>query len=148
MDKKEYVILTKTSNKTSYTAEDVIELLRIKELCDIVSLDKPLRGKDDDATESGIGDFVEDPSPSPQQLLEQESNKKLLLDIIHNVLSPREAKVIILRYGLGDEEPMTLETIGNCFGVTRERIRQIEFKAIRKLKWYIKVELKMKSEDF
>lgn len=94
------------------------------------SLEKPI-GEDED---SYLGDFIEDTSqPSPYDL----TSKGLLIQDIEEVLetlSPREAEVLKMRFGLLGEKPATLEEVGKRFGVTRERIRQIEAKAIRRLK--------------
>lgn len=95
-----------------------------------VSLETPI-GEEDD---SKLGDFIEDKNiQSPIDY----TNKSLLRDELQSImgeLTPREQKVLILRYGLGDNHPRTLEEVGKEFNVTRERIRQIEAKAIRKLR--------------
>ena len=98
-----------------------------------ISLDRPI-GEDED---SSLGDFVEDTKVvSPSQY----ASFKLLQGEINEVLSeldPREEKIIRLRFGLEkDRAPMTLEEVGAIFGVTRERVRQIEKKAIGKLRHY------------
>ena len=95
-----------------------------------VSLDTPI-GEEDD---SHFGDFIEDadaviPLDAASFLLLQEQ----LSNVLHE-LSEREQKVIALRFGLGDGQPRTLEEVGKEFGVTRERIRQIEAKTLAKLR--------------
>jgi len=106
----------------------VSAILKISQ--DPISLETPI-GEED---ESHLGDFIEDkciisPLQSTTQTLLQEQVKKVL-----STLSPREQKVIILRFGIEDGYERTLEEVGNMFTVTRERIRQIEAKAIRKLR--------------
>jgi len=106
----------------------VVEIQKIAQ--DPVSLESPV-GEED---ESKISDFVEDESiKSPTDSTAQDILKAQLLQVIET-LTPREQKVIRLRYGLDDNHPRTLEEVGKEFNVTRERIRQIEAKALRKLR--------------
>ena len=95
-----------------------------------VSLESPI-GEEDD---SHLGDFVEDKdSVSPTDFTTQSLIKDALYSVMGD-LTDREERVLRLRYGLDDNRPRTLEEVGREFGVTRERIRQIEAKAIRKLR--------------
>ncbi len=105
----------------------VIETQRIAQ--DPLSLESPL-GEEDD---SKRGDFIEDETiKSPTELTMQNQLREQILSVL-NFLTPREQKVIRLRYGLDDAHPRTLEEVGKEFNVTRERIRQIEAKARKKL---------------
>jgi RNA polymerase primary sigma factor len=84
-------------------------------------------------------DTIEDTSTvSPATLLE-DINRYKLVSKWFLTLSDNEQKILSLRFGLGDREPQTLDTIGNCFGVTRERIRQIEAKSLEKLRKLLEV---------
>lgn len=108
--------------------ERVVEIQRISQ--DPVSLEMPV-GEEED---SHLGDFLEDEkSKAPQDFAEAGMLKEQLASVL-NTLTPREEMVIRLRYGLDDAHPRTLEDVGKEFGVTRERIRQIEAKALRKLR--------------
>ncbi|MBR0138604.1 MAG: RNA polymerase sigma factor RpoD [Erysipelotrichaceae bacterium] len=110
------------------TADKVKEIMRIS--LDPVSLETPI-GEEDD---SHLGDFIED---KEKESPEDYANKQLLKDeigLVLQTLTDRERLVLIRRFGLEDGRSRTLEEVGKEFGVTRERIRQIEAKALRKLK--------------
>jgi RNA polymerase primary sigma factor len=107
---------------------DVRDILRVAQLP--VSLEKPVGDED----ESELGDFVADdavlePFEEASEHLQKEGVRRAL-----DALPERERQVIELRYGLGGAEPLTLEEVGRTFGVTRERIRQIENNTLKKLK--------------
>ena len=116
------------SKKMNLPVERIREILKISQ--EPVSLETPI-GEEDD---SHLGDFIKDEhNMSPEdyatnELLKQETSEVLL------TLTEREEKVIKLRFGLEDGKSRTLEEVGQMFGVTRERIRQIEAKALRKLR--------------
>ena len=111
---------------------DKIEyVMRIKQ--DIASLDASV-GRDGDDEESVLGDFVEDAErDSPEDATANQMLKEQIAEIL-TTLSEREQKIIRLRFGIGGGRPHTLEEVGNEFSVTRERIRQIEAKALSKLR--------------
>jgi len=95
-----------------------------------ISLDRPIGESDD----SYFGDFIEDESAeSPLAAAGHEMLKERLEDVL-STLTFREREIIKLRYGIGDGYTYTLEEVGRIFRVTRERVRQIEAKAVRKLR--------------
>ena len=95
-----------------------------------LSLESPV-GDDD---ESELGMFIEDEfSPTPLQCAYQSMLKEKLQEVL-STLSPREALILQMRFGLNDGTSYTLEEVGQKFGLTRERIRQIEGKALRRLR--------------
>jgi len=116
------------AKEVGITVEKVEEIYRISQ--HTTSLATPV-GDDED---SFLGDFIEDTTqPSPYE----ETSKEMLRESIEAVLDSlddREAKVLSYRFGLLGETPKTLEEVGRIFNVTRERIRQIEAKALRKLR--------------
>ncbi len=110
------------------SVERVMEIQKIAQ--DPVSLETPI-GEEDD---SHLGDFIpDDESPAPHDSAAYTLLKEQLEDVM-GTLTPREAKVLKLRFGLEDGKARTLEEVGREFQVTRERIRQIEAKALRKLR--------------
>ena len=110
------------------SVEKVAEIQKIAQ--DPVSLETPI-GEEDD---SHLGDFIQDEdSPAPQDAAAYTLLKEQLEEVMQT-LTPREAKVLKLRFGLEDGKARTLEEVGKEFSVTRERIRQIEAKALRKLR--------------
>ncbi len=116
------------AEKLGMTAEKVREIMKIAQ--DPVSLETPI-GEEED---SHLGDFVEDnDSPAPSDSASYSLLREQLCNILHT-LTPREEQVIKLRFGLEDGRPRTLEEVGRQFQITRERIRQIEAKALRKLR--------------
>ncbi|MEH7108648.1 MULTISPECIES: RNA polymerase sigma factor RpoD [Bacillaceae] len=110
------------------TPDKVREILKIAQ--EPVSLETPI-GEEDD---SHLGDFIEDQdATSPSEHAAYELLKEQLEDVL-DTLTDREENVLRLRFGLDDGRTRTLEEVGKVFGVTRERIRQIEAKALRKLR--------------
>ncbi|MBQ4227340.1 MAG: sigma-70 family RNA polymerase sigma factor, partial [Clostridia bacterium] len=110
------------------SVEKVREIMKIAQ--EPVSLETPI-GEEED---SHLGDFLPDEdAPAPADAAAFTLLKEQLLSVL-STLTPREEKVIKLRFGLEDGRQRTLEEVGKEFNVTRERIRQIEAKALRKLK--------------
>jgi DNA-directed RNA polymerase sigma subunit (sigma70/sigma32) len=112
------------------TPEKVREILKISQ--EPVSLETPI-GEEED---SQLGDFIEDEDATMPVEAVSEIMQKEELNAVLGTLTHRERKVIELRFGLKGEHPRTLEEVGQKFGVTRERIRQIEAKTLAKLKAY------------
>ena len=116
------------AKKMNMSIDKVREIYKISQ--DPVSLETPI-GEEDD---SHLGDFIKDErNLSPEEFATNEMLKDEISQVLET-LTEREEKVIRLRFGLEDGKPRTLEEVGQMFGVTRERIRQIEAKALRKLR--------------
>ena len=116
------------AEKMGVTEDKVREIQKIAQ--DPVSLETPI-GEEED---SHLGDFIEDEkTTTPSDSVAFTMLKEQLLGVL-DTLTPREERVLRLRYGIDDGKPRTLEEVGKEFNVTRERIRQIEAKALRKLR--------------
>ncbi|MBR6559473.1 MAG: RNA polymerase sigma factor RpoD [Clostridia bacterium] len=116
------------AEKMGMSVDKVREIMKIA--LDPVSLETPI-GEEDD---SHLGDFIpDDDSPSPEDEVFSEMLREQLIEVLHT-LTLREEQVLKLRFGLDDGRPRTLEEVGQEFNITRERIRQIEAKALRKLR--------------
>ncbi len=116
------------AEKLGMSAEKVREIMKAAQ--DPVSLETPI-GEEDD---SHLGDFIpDDSSPTPAEAVSYQLLREQLNKVLHT-LTPREEMVIKLRFGLEDGRTRTLEEVGKEFNITRERIRQIEAKALRKLR--------------
>lgn len=116
------------AEKLGMSADKVREIMKASQ--DPVSLETPI-GEEDD---SHLGDFIpDDSSPTPAEAVSYQLLREQLNKVLHT-LTPREEMVIKLRFGLEDGRTRTLEEIGKEFNITRERIRQIEAKALRKLR--------------
>ena len=132
------------SGEKQYTKEELMKILKLTEdgtmLLEaysssrkMTSLDKPVQSEGDSKDYTLLGDFVPDDTPSPEDVALEEDKKECINDAL-SILTEREKEVISMRFGLNGDVPKTLEAIGSTFGVTRERIRQIENSALRKLK--------------
>lgn len=116
------------AEELNLSADKVREVIKAAQ--DPLSLETPVGDEDD----SHLGDFIPDAdTPAPAEKASQVMLKEQLFEIMET-LTPREQKVLLLRFGLTDGHPRTLEEVGKVFSVTRERIRQIEAKALRKLR--------------
>ena len=116
------------AERLEMSVDKVREIMRVAQ--EPVSLETPI-GEEED---SHLGDFIpDDDAPIPAEAASQTLLKEQLADVL-KTLTPREEKVLRLRFGLEDGRPRTLEEVGKEFNVTRERIRQIEAKALRKLR--------------
>lgn len=116
------------AERLEMSVDKVREIMRVAQ--EPVSLETPI-GEEED---SHLGDFIpDDDAPVPAEAASQTLLKEQLADVL-KTLTPREEKVLRLRFGLEDGRPRTLEEVGKEFNVTRERIRQIEAKALRKLR--------------
>jgi len=121
-------LLEEIAQASDLSPERLREIKKISQ--EPVSLETPIGDEQD----SHLGDFLEDQqAPAPAEVVADRMLGEQLEDVL-KTLTPREEKVLRLRFGLEDGRARTLEEVGHAFGVTRERIRQIEAKALRKLR--------------
>lgn len=114
----------------AWTRQKVEEILLLMQ--DVYSLNTLVNEEDGGETE--FESFIEDASPSPEEELIHSETQSELFKYMREFLTPREIEILRMRYGFDTDIPMTLEEIGKHFGMTRERIRQIEERALRKLR--------------
>ena len=115
----------------NWTIDETEKVLKYS--VDTVSLDTPI-GEDEHGEQSVLGDFIEAPDSDVAAIAISNNSGSEMLKVVESRLSPRELEVVYRRLGINQARGETLEEIGADFGVTRERIRQIEAKAYRKLR--------------
>jgi RNA polymerase primary sigma factor len=120
--------LLELAREVDLEEEKVAEILRIASQ-DPLSLDSPVGDEDD----TSMADFIPDRGAAPLDVAARKLLEQTVRDVLDD-LSDRESEVVRLRFGLIDGRPRTLEEVGREFGVTRERIRQIESKTLAKLR--------------
>ena len=114
------------------TPKKIIEILQAEAIASQASLDAPAGHEENAAT---LGEFIEDKAAlNPEQVAIQEALRSIFAEAFERVLAPRERRVLQSRYGIYDGQPHTLEWIGRRMGITRERVRQIEARALSRLK--------------
>ena len=117
-----------------WTAELVRQIMAIDEMTKPISLDVVYHGENNDHDDDfNLGINLQSNEPSPQEILEENECARILTEAVSK-LRPRETVVITARFGLDNGKPKTLQEVANTYGVTRERIRQIEKHGIRRLK--------------
>ena len=114
----------------NFSEDKVDKIQRVTK--DPIALDTPIN--EDDSAGQTLLDTISDNNPTQQDYIETSELKSLINSSLLKVLNDREKDVIKKRFGIDEEQAFTLEEIGSIFNVTRERIRQIELKALKKLK--------------
>lgn len=119
---------------------DVAKVYHLKKISqETVSIDSPVGDDDSSDTESSLGDFIVDEDTTmPQEVAGRQILREYVQEILRD-LDPREQKILKMRFGLEDGVTHTLEEVGEEFGVTRERIRQIEAKALERIKEHVNI---------
>lgn len=118
-----------------------VELDKVQTVMDLAQATSSLDVAVDDDGETCIGDLIADESIlTPYQSLAKETNRQIVENVL-STLSTKEADILRMRFGIGSDRAMTLEEVGQHYGVTRERIRQVENKAIRKLRSPLRVRM-------
>lgn len=118
--------------KRHYTAKDIERLQALAQ--DVISLDAPM--KSEEGEDSTMGELIQSDAMSPEEECINETRRENLYDAFLKCLKPREIKIMTLRYGLDDGITMTLQEIGDSYNITRERVRQIEMTALKKLRHF------------
>ena len=118
------------AEKSNFDIDKIEKILRVTK--DPIALDAPI--SDNDSTQTLLDSVKDDTSPSQYEYFENNELKQIINDSLLKVLNEREKDVIKKRFGIDEDQVFTLEEIGTMFNVTRERIRQIELKALKKLK--------------
>ena len=111
-----------------------VEVDKVQAVLDIAQVSSSLDTPIDDEGETSMGDLIPDTKSSTiEENLELEANHQIIESVL-STLSNREADIIRMRFGIDQDKPMTLEEVGQHYGLSRERIRQVEMKAMRKLR--------------
>lgn len=119
--------------ETKWTPEYIRYIQQIINMSNPVSLSTNVSNEESSPTE--LGELIEDEySPSPDDIVIEQDRKNLVHKYINKYLGEREREIIKLRFGFDDDTPRSLEEIGERFNLSRERVRQIEAKALRKLR--------------
>jgi len=132
-----------SSSATTHITPETIQLYSQFYSNNIISLDTPV-GEDGDDT-STIGDFIEDKRSGVEDFVMRNELQRSVGDVFRKVLTPKEIQILKMRFGIGGEPQMTLEEVGVRFRVTRERIRQIEAKALYKIRRSVFAKQKLKD---
>lgn len=131
-----------------WTEEEVVRILQLAKQLDVTSLNQTIDRKGvakDAEVNVELGDLIEYRGPSPDEIAEENELREILIKAVRQ-LEPRQAKIINLRFGLETGKPLTLDEVGTIYGVTRERIRQVETRALKRLRWILITKYKINGE--
>ena len=131
-------------SKKNWTAEEIENLISLITATNVQSLNKPIRPDPSNPDYTELYEFIRDDGPSPQELVELKETHDTLVKYV-NKLRPRESAVLKMRFGLEDREPKTLEEVATYYGLSRERVRQIERRGLAKLRWLLITKSKCKN---
>ena len=115
-----------------YTGKDIEQILVLSQ--NVISLNTPVKNDETQESEIELGDYIEDPSPTPEEQFIIEEKQRRVMSLLDKYLNKRERDIIVSRFGLETGKAMTLDKIGEQYGICRERVRQIEAHALRKLR--------------